>query len=157
MVGLIFNLIFAACIQSDDVVLGLMLGSPVLPAALLLIALWSCPESPRYYMRVGSRNYSPRKAYNALASIRGDCEVRNESYVSINHERCAELTFASHSCLHLRISTSCIRQLKRNTGGNNSNSNNNPRENHTRRKHPLRQVRRAVSLICSLKPDYEMP
>ncbi|KAK8868964.1 sugar transporter-domain-containing protein [Apiospora arundinis] len=75
MVGLIFNLIFAACIQSDDVVLGLMLGSPVLPAALLLIALWSCPESPRYYMRVGSRNYSPRKAYNALASIRGDCEL----------------------------------------------------------------------------------
>ncbi|KAK7998335.1 putative phosphoprotein phosphatase X-1 [Apiospora arundinis] len=75
MIGLIFNLIFAACIQSDDVVLGLMLGSPVLPAALLLIALWSCPESPRYYMRVGSRNYSPRKAYDALASIRGDCEL----------------------------------------------------------------------------------
>ncbi|KAK7957326.1 glycosyl hydrolase [Apiospora aurea] len=75
MIGLLLNLIFAATIRVDDIVLGLMLGSPAVPAVILLFVLWSCPESPRYYMRVGSKNFNPKRAYQELRKIRGKCEL----------------------------------------------------------------------------------
>ncbi|KAK8050877.1 hypothetical protein PG993_002262 [Apiospora rasikravindrae] len=77
MVGFLLNLIFAARIpeKSVDIILGLMLGAPAVPAALLLVVLWSCPESPRYYMGIHSRNYNPKKAYEELKKIRGTCEL----------------------------------------------------------------------------------
>ncbi|KAK8079406.1 hypothetical protein PG997_007224 [Apiospora hydei] len=77
MVGLLLNLIFVVRIpqESGDVALGLILGAPAIPAVLLLVVLWSCPESPRYYMRIDSRNYNPKKAYEELKKIRGKCEL----------------------------------------------------------------------------------
>lgn len=80
MVGLLLNLIFAANIKSTDIVVSLMLGSPLIPAVLLLVVLWSCPESPRYYMRLNSTNYDPMKAYEELKKIRGACEVRGHAH-----------------------------------------------------------------------------
>ncbi|KAK8092546.1 MFS general substrate transporter [Apiospora kogelbergensis] len=75
MAGLLLNLIFAATIKSNDIVVSLMLGSPFIPAVLLLIFIWSCPESPRFYMQLNSKNYNPKKAYEELRKIRGSCEL----------------------------------------------------------------------------------
>ncbi|KAK8091328.1 sugar transporter [Apiospora phragmitis] len=90
MVGLLLNLIFAATINNDDIVLGLMLGTPAVQAAMLLLVLWSCPESPRYYMRVGSKSYNPRRAYEELKKIRGKCEDIYLLHKTIEEEHSAQ-------------------------------------------------------------------
>lgn len=75
MFGLLLNLIFAATIKNDDIVLALMLGTPAIQAAILLVVIWSCPESPRYFMKSDNKKYSPMRAYEELRKIRETCEV----------------------------------------------------------------------------------
>ena len=69
MMGFVFNIIFMTA-PSDKLTLQLILGAPFVPAVVLLIALWFCPESPRYYMRRASRKYDPAKAYRLLLRLR---------------------------------------------------------------------------------------
>ena len=45
--GFAFNLIFFTA-QNEYLTLGLILGAPAVPALMLLVSLWFCPESPRY-------------------------------------------------------------------------------------------------------------
>ena len=76
--GFVFNLVFNAAISAqgddpsshEDRILGLMLGSPCVPALFLFVGLWFCPESPRYYMRRKSSRFSPMMAYEMLKRIR---------------------------------------------------------------------------------------
>jgi hypothetical protein len=70
MVGFALNFIFFAA-QEDAAMKGrLMLGAPFVPALMLLVGLYFCPESPRYYMRLGSPSYNPTKAYEILKRLR---------------------------------------------------------------------------------------
>lgn len=69
--GFIFNIIFhAACGDNQELALSLILGGPVVPSIMMLVGLWYCPESPRYYMRPRSPNYSPAKAFTILKKLR---------------------------------------------------------------------------------------
>ncbi|TLD10683.1 hypothetical protein PgNI_06495 [Pyricularia grisea] len=71
MMGFIFNIIFhAACGDNQELALSLILGGPVVPSIMMLVGLWYCPESPRYYMRPRSPNYSPAKAFTILKKLR---------------------------------------------------------------------------------------
>ncbi|KAF7534006.1 hypothetical protein G7054_g6615 [Neopestalotiopsis clavispora] len=69
MIGFAFNMIFALA-NDPKFTLAFILGAPILPALVLLLALIVCPESPRYYMRRGSPNYSPAKAYEVIKRLR---------------------------------------------------------------------------------------
>ncbi len=69
MMGFVFNIIFTTA-SSDTLTVQLILGAPFVPAVVLLVALWFCPESPRYYMRRRSQNYDPAKAYGLLLRLR---------------------------------------------------------------------------------------
>ncbi|TLD19082.1 hypothetical protein PspLS_10007 [Pyricularia sp. CBS 133598] len=71
MMGFIFNIVFhAACGDNQELALSLILGGPVVPSLMMLAGLWYCPESPRYYMRPRSPNYSPAKAFTILKKLR---------------------------------------------------------------------------------------
>ncbi|KAJ4309901.1 hypothetical protein N0V84_011256 [Fusarium piperis] len=48
----------------------LILGAPLVPSILLLIALCFCYESPRFYMRPGTPNYNPERAFEILRKVR---------------------------------------------------------------------------------------
>lgn len=72
--GFAFNLIFYKA-ANEWVALRLILGAPLVPSIFLMIGLWFCPESPRYYMRKSTR-YDPQKAYDILRGLR-KTEVRN--------------------------------------------------------------------------------
>ncbi|KAI1845842.1 hypothetical protein JX265_011262 [Neoarthrinium moseri] len=72
MVGFVFNLIFTRC-RDDTQTVALILGAPVVPAAVLFFALWSCPESPRYYLRQEKSN--PKRAFGELLRLRSKCEL----------------------------------------------------------------------------------
>lgn len=82
MIGFVFNLIFAAIVESvykgkgDDLTVALILGAPLIFAVAMLVAVFRCTESPRYYMRGGqaSRKYEPKKAYEILLKLRS-CKV----------------------------------------------------------------------------------
>ncbi|KAF5003939.1 hypothetical protein FDECE_9528 [Fusarium decemcellulare] len=50
--------------------LQLILGAPLVPALLLLVALCFCYESPRFYMRPGTPNYNLDRAYQILVKVR---------------------------------------------------------------------------------------
>ncbi|KAI1472691.1 uncharacterized protein F4812DRAFT_21467 [Daldinia caldariorum] len=69
MVGFAFNLIFYTANDAKRS-LQLILGAPFVPSTFLMIALWFCPESPRYYMRQRTSSYDPQKAYNILLRLR---------------------------------------------------------------------------------------
>ncbi len=69
MMGFVVNLIFTRA-QDPKLTSQLILGAPFVPALILLVGLWFCPESPRYYMRRQSRNYNPAKAYAILLRLR---------------------------------------------------------------------------------------
>lgn len=69
MIGFAFNLIFYTA-GNDKLSLQLMLGAPLVPSIFLMIGLYFCPESPRYYMRRRTANYNPEKAYNILRRLR---------------------------------------------------------------------------------------
>ncbi|KAM5341685.1 hypothetical protein ACJ41O_014716 [Fusarium nematophilum] len=47
-----------------------ILGAPLAPAVLLLIAVMFCPESPRFYMRPNTPNYDLKRAYDILLEVR---------------------------------------------------------------------------------------
>ncbi|KAK7981334.1 glycosyl hydrolase [Apiospora saccharicola] len=109
MFGLLLNLIFAATIGNDDVVLGLMLGTPAVQAGILLIVIWSCPESPRYFMKAGNKNYSPMRAYDELKKIRESCELLALRDIYLLHKTLEE----EHSIQQSNDNTTG----KRSTGG----------------------------------------
>ncbi|KAH6655064.1 hypothetical protein BKA67DRAFT_657025 [Truncatella angustata] len=71
-VGFILNLLFSKA-TDDNFALALILGAPVVPSIVLLLALAVCPESPRYYLRRGPK-YSPEKAYAIIKTLRR-CEL----------------------------------------------------------------------------------
>lgn len=75
MVGFAVNLIFASTITKGETAVGLILGAPAVPALVLCCVLPFCLESPRFYMRKDSRQYSPKKAFEILRKLR-KCEVR---------------------------------------------------------------------------------
>ncbi|KAH8159842.1 hypothetical protein CIB48_g8405 [Xylaria polymorpha] len=56
----------------------LILGAPFVPSIFLLVSLYFCPESPRYYMRQRSAHFDPERAYGILLRLRG-CEVINQT------------------------------------------------------------------------------
>lgn len=69
MLGFAFNLLFTTA-PSDRVTLGLIQGAPLVPALMLfLMAVFFCPESPRYHLQKGP-NYNPEKAYRVLLQLR---------------------------------------------------------------------------------------
>jgi MFS family permease len=69
MMGFIFNLIFEQA-SRKSISLGLVQGAPMVPAiALLIMAAFFCPESPRYHLMKGP-NYSPEKAFKILCQLR---------------------------------------------------------------------------------------
>ncbi|KAF3054845.1 putative polyol transporter 1 [Daldinia childiae] len=69
MIGFAFNLIFYTA-HTDKLSLQLILGAPFVPSIFLMIGLWFCPESPRYYMRQRTSSYNPQKAYDVLLKLR---------------------------------------------------------------------------------------
>ncbi|KAI1374386.1 hypothetical protein F4677DRAFT_447380 [Hypoxylon crocopeplum] len=69
MMGFAFNLAFYKA-SSNKLSLQLILGAPFVPSIFLMIGLWFCPESPRYYMRQKTSSYSPQKAYDVLRRLR---------------------------------------------------------------------------------------
>ncbi|TRX90864.1 hypothetical protein FHL15_008268 [Xylaria flabelliformis] len=73
-IGFAFNLIFYTA-RNDSTIKSLILGAPLVPAILLLVSLYFCPESPRYYMRQRSAHFNPEKAYGILLRLRG-CELQ---------------------------------------------------------------------------------
>ena len=80
MIGFVFNLIFAAAVNSvygednQELTVSLILGAPLIFAIAMLGAVWRCPESPRYFLRNGQSKYNPRMAYEKLKQLRS-CEV----------------------------------------------------------------------------------
>lgn len=69
MLGFIFNLIFEQA-PRKSVSLGFVQGAPLVPSiALLIMATFFCPESPRYHLMKGP-NYSPEKAFEILCKLR---------------------------------------------------------------------------------------
>ncbi|KAI1748583.1 sugar transporter-domain-containing protein [Xylaria castorea] len=73
-VGFVFNLIFYTA-RHDSTIKSLILGAPSVPSIFLLVSLYFCPESPRYYMRQRSAHHNPEKAYSILLKLRG-CELQ---------------------------------------------------------------------------------
>ncbi|KAI1387894.1 uncharacterized protein F4822DRAFT_295310 [Hypoxylon trugodes] len=69
MMGFAFNLIFYTA-HNDPLIVKLILGAPLVPSIFLMIGLWFCPESPRYYMRRRTSSYDPAKAYDVLLRLR---------------------------------------------------------------------------------------
>ena len=63
---------------SDRLRLQLILGAPAVPALILLVSVAYCYESPRFYMRRGTPNYDPDKAWQILLQVR-NTRVRTSS------------------------------------------------------------------------------
>lgn len=57
-------------IDNKKLTLRLILGSPAVFALILILVAYRCPESFRYHLMPGSRNYSPEKAYASLQKLR---------------------------------------------------------------------------------------
>ncbi|KAK4074068.1 hypothetical protein Trihar35433_3542 [Trichoderma harzianum] len=69
MLGFAFNLIFTRA-QSNETTLALINASPTVPSlVLLIIAMFFCPESPRFHLIKGP-NYDVQKAYTCMRRIR---------------------------------------------------------------------------------------
>lgn len=109
MIGFVFNLIFAAIVQTKygdndkgrDLTVALILGAPLIFAVAMLGAVLKCTESPRYYMRGGqaSRKYEPKKAYEILQKLRS-CKVsasRQYAYCLVRHG--VHESWSNFSCL----------------------------------------------------------
>lgn len=69
MLGFAFNLMFT--VSGDPrTTLCLIQGAPAVPSlALLVMAFWFCPESPRYHLMKGP-NYSTEQALKILRKVR---------------------------------------------------------------------------------------
>ncbi|KAJ4862128.1 sugar transporter domain-containing protein [Trichoderma breve] len=69
MLGFAFNLIFTRA-QSNETTLALINASPTVPSLVLfIIAMFFCPESPRFHLIKGP-NYDVQKAYTCMRRIR---------------------------------------------------------------------------------------
>ncbi|KFG82291.1 sugar transporter [Metarhizium anisopliae] len=69
MMSFVFNLIFTQA-TNPTTTFRLIQGAPLVPAfALLIMALFVCPESPRFHLLKGP-NYSVEKAYTVLKRVR---------------------------------------------------------------------------------------
>ncbi|KAH0599186.1 hypothetical protein MHUMG1_03303 [Metarhizium humberi] len=69
MMSFVFNLIFTQA-ANPTTTFRLIQGAPLVPAfALLTMALFVCPESPRFHLLKGP-NYSVEKAYTVLKRVR---------------------------------------------------------------------------------------
>ncbi|KAL6813857.1 MFS general substrate transporter [Trichoderma sp. SZMC 28015] len=69
MLGFAFNLIFTRA-QSNETTLALINASPTVPSLVLfIIAMFFCPESPRFHLIKGP-NYDVQKAYTCMKRIR---------------------------------------------------------------------------------------
>lgn len=76
---MIGNLVNLCCSRAKgDLAPALMLGAPVIPSVVLLFALWSSPESPRYYLRGGRGKYQPEKALKMLLKLRAGDDKEGE-------------------------------------------------------------------------------
>ena len=67
MTSFAFNLLFWTA-PSPVKSAQLILGSPLVPATFLALAIPFCPESPRYYLKKGQEDYA--KAYESLLKVR---------------------------------------------------------------------------------------
>lgn len=77
MIGFAFNLLFTKA-QTDRTTLALINAAPMVPSlALLIIAIFFCPESPRYHLTKGP-NYDVQKAFISMTKLR-NTEVRSVS------------------------------------------------------------------------------
>ncbi|OBT66691.1 hypothetical protein VE03_03958 [Pseudogymnoascus sp. 23342-1-I1] len=66
--GFVANLIVNTA-QEERLSMKLQLGAPIVPALVLMVSLWWCPESPRWHMMKGDiKNY--RKAYDIFVALR---------------------------------------------------------------------------------------
>lgn len=66
--GFVANLIVNTA-QQKRLSMSLQLGAPIVPAIVLMLSLWWCPESPRWHMMKGDiKNY--RKAYDIFVALR---------------------------------------------------------------------------------------
>ena len=65
----VFNLLFYLH-PHPIITLRLILGSPLVPAVMLVVSLYFTPESPRFYLRPERGNYKPEKAYHELRRLR---------------------------------------------------------------------------------------
>lgn len=74
MAGFAVNLVLASQITNTRIAVSLILAAPAVPAFVLCCVLPFCLESPRFYMRKGSRQYSPERAFEILQRLR-KCEV----------------------------------------------------------------------------------
>ncbi|KAH7189087.1 uncharacterized protein B0J16DRAFT_397081 [Fusarium flagelliforme] len=71
--GIMSSFVVNICLdQIDDkkLTLRLILGSPAVFALILILVAYRCPESFRYHLMPGSKNYSPEKAYASLQKLR---------------------------------------------------------------------------------------
>ncbi|CAJ2504792.1 Uu.00g121860.m01.CDS01 [Anthostomella pinea] len=98
MMGFAFNLIFYTA-NNHKLSLQLILGAPMVPCIFLLVGLWFCPESPRYYMRRRSRSFNPSKAYHVLLKLRKtELQALRDIYLvykSVQQEYTGEFDFAN--------------------------------------------------------------
>ncbi|KFY02863.1 hypothetical protein O988_01862 [Pseudogymnoascus sp. VKM F-3808] len=67
--GFVANLIVNTAQQRLS--MKLQLGAPIVPALVLMVSLWWCPESPRWHMMKGD-DKSYRKAYDIFISLRNE-------------------------------------------------------------------------------------
>ncbi|GJN71510.1 sugar transporter [Purpureocillium lilacinum] len=76
-----FNMIFTTA-PSPHTVFALINGAPMVPSlALFIIAIWVCPESPRYHLMKGP-NYNVEKAYRILQRVRNtELQALRDLYV----------------------------------------------------------------------------
>lgn len=75
MIGFAFNVIFAQA-KTGATTLALINAAPMVPSLILLIiAIFFCPESPRYHLTRGP-NYDVKKAFISMTKLR-NTEVRS--------------------------------------------------------------------------------
>lgn len=75
-----------------------ILGAPVIPSVALLIAVYFCYESPRFYMREDSPNFNPQEALRILQAIRPTKVGAKETQARLNGTD--RLVVTSHERLH---------------------------------------------------------
>lgn len=98
MLGLVANIAIAAIaeslnIETDDIVkipsidhtraMQFILGAPLVPSVALLVAVYFCYESPRFYMRPEDpSNFNPQEALRILKAIRATEVGINQTHES---------------------------------------------------------------------------
>lgn len=75
-----------------------ILGAPFIPAAILLIALGWCMESPRYYMQPNTPHRNPSRAYDILLKARQTKVRPKDSREKKTWAQTATLSDIPYSC-----------------------------------------------------------